>query len=736
MKPKQFEIIASNSNPESELMQDVQTKAGEKIKISSKLVGKPKVSGQAYSGGLLRQWWSQYPIVVDLKGMSLPDSVPLLINHANHPIERIGKVKPTTDFKTLQMSGKILSKSDDAKEIIEQGKEEDGDWELSIRAPVQAQELIAEGVKVTVNDQQFIGPIIQITESILREISVVAVGEDLGTNMEVAAKLNQPLINQQPKKGAPQMNPQLRKFIIAKFKLDANADDATVLAHLNTIGLTVDNVKAMMPDDQANQQVEANIAAAGVDIQSSTPNQEPEIKASNKPATIPFDQVKAAVQQEMQAEHKVESERRQSIIATCDGDFPDLQAKAIAENWTPEQTNKEVLAAMRGQRPNSEFGIIVKSQLTGADQQNMLEAALSLRAGFSGDDLLKSLGDKSVEAGDKCRDMPLRELFVQCSMMEGITLPTRGDNDIIRAGFSSVSLPGILNNVANKAMLKAYEAQSVIAVQLCSAGDLNNFKESERYRLTDIGDLELVPADGELKHGGAGEEGAKNQLHTYGKLFILTRKHIIDDDLGAFLKIPKNMGNRAARKVDQLFFVRLMSNPTQSDTKALFSTDHKNYFGGATSALSEISLSKGIQMFGDQVDSDDQPISVEPKFLLTCPTLKRTAKELTKSPFFISGADTRMPMLNSIVDDDLSVVSAPYLSNTKYTNYSETAWYLFGDPNQVDTFEIGYLKGQRTPTVEQGKADFNTLGMAFRVYFDIGVREQDHRGMIMSKGKA
>ena len=30
--------------------------------------------------------------------------------------------------------------------------------------------------------------------------------------------------------------------------------------------------------------------------------------------------------------------------------------------------------------------------------------------------------------------------------------------------------------------------------------------------------------------------------------------------------------------------------------------------------------------------------------------------------------------------------------------------------------------------------DFNVLGIWFRVFFDIGIREQDHRGMIKANG--
>ena len=143
-------------------------------------------------------------------------------------------------------------------------------------------------------------------------------------------------------------------------------------------------------------------------------------------------------------------------------------------------------------------------------------------------------------------------------------------------------------------------------------------------------------------------------------------------------------------------------------------------------------------MFLDQVDADSQPINIEPKFVLVPTGLKYTAIELTKGATLImSGGDSQTirPALNVLADENLGVVSAPHLANSTYEGASAKGWYLFGDPNQVDTFEVGFLRGKRAPTVERGDTDFNTLGLWFRVYFDLGVREQDFRGMIKSSGE-
>jgi hypothetical protein len=199
------------------------------------------------------------------------------------------------------------------------------------------------------------------------------------------------------------------------------------------------------------------------------------------------------------------------------------------------------------------------------------------------------------------------------------------------------------------------------------------------------------------------------------------------------------MGARAGRKIDQLFFTRLLSNPTQGDGKALFATGHANYKEGAGTALSADSLAEAIQMFLDQVDADGQPINVSPRFLLTPTALKMTAREILNSIMLMAVGATdkrRLPTYNPLADEDLEVVVSPYLSNANYAGSSAKAWYLFADPQVVDTFEIGYLKGRRAPTVERGETDFDTLGIKFRVYFDLGVREQDHRGMTKFKGEA
>jgi len=626
--------------------------------------GNPKVKGVAYSGGKMSLPGWKHPVVVDLSGMEIPDSVPLLTNHENRTGSRVGMVAARVEDDTLHIEGEIVSSSGQAAGIVEQA-ESGADWQLSIGAEVKQSDLVKTGTRV-VNGQEHAAPFYHVTASVLREVSVVAVGADQATRMQVAASFT--LTGEVP------------------------TDDENTRSTPPPAGPVADSGQRARPCSAAP---------------------DPGVAAAQAVAS--------------------ERERIAGIQRVCAGEFAEIEREAINAGWTVHDTGQRVLAAIRAARPVADVNISVRRDPGPSFERRVLEAALCMRANIGEADLVRHYGDEVVSGASRSRDLSLHQLFVECARLEGVVVPRSFGNDTIRAAFSTVSLPGILNNVANKRLLRSFEAQPVIATRLCSEGELNDFKESERYRLTDVGDLEPVAPDGEIKHGGLTEEKATNQLGTFGKIFALTRQMIYNDDLGAFLKVPDGMGARAARKIDQLFFTRLLGNPAN-----LFSAAHRNYQDGTDTALSGDSLGLAVQLFLDQVDADGQPINISPKFLLVPTALKMTARELLNSTFFIATGSTdkkRVPTYNALADEDLEVISSPYLSNSNYTGASALAWYLFADPAVVDTFEIGYLKGRRTPTVERGETDFDTLGIKFRVYFDLGVREQDFRGMVKFKGE-
>ncbi len=677
---------------------------------------KVRVMGLAYSGGKMKIPGWKFPVVVDFAGLGIPGAVPLLTNHENRTGSRVGLVKANIEQHTLVIEGEILSSSAMAQGIVQQAKA-GADWQLSIGADVVESELV-QG-RLMVNGQVQNGPFYHVKKSVLREVSVVAVGADDGTHLRLAARFF------------------LHGGEVMEFEkwLESHEIDATKLTAEQAALLKLAWEKGEEPPELvvSAPAPEPKPDKPGKPVQAAAPKPEEagERKTVTAAAAPAAPQPTADVRAEAENAIRAERDRVSAIQEICAGEFPAIERDAVRLGWSREEAGQKVLKAMREGRPQADIHLSV-SRERGFDRKT-LEAALCLRAGIAGEALVKDYGEQVVDSAWQDRDLSIRQLLLECARMEGVTVPRTFGNDTIRAAFSTLSLPGILNNVANKKLLKSFQAQPVIATKLCSEGELNDFKESERYRLTDVGDLEPIAPDGELKHGALAQDKATNQLGTFGKIFSLTRQMIYNDDLGAFLKVPEGMGARAARKIDQLFFKRLLANPGN-----LFSEANKNYKEGAETALSGDSLSLAVQFFMDQKDADGQPINVSAKFLLVSTALKMTARELLNSTFYFAAGATdkrRIPTYNALADEDLEVVSSPYLSNSNYPGFSAKAWYLFADPAVTDTFEIGYLKGRRTPTVERGETDFDTLGIKFRVYFDLGVREQDYRGLFKARGE-
>jgi len=59
--------------------------------------------------------------------------------------------------------------------------------------------------------------------------------------------------------------------------------------------------------------------------------------------------------------------------------------------------------------------------------------------------------------------------------------------------------------------------------------------------------------------------------------------------------------------------------------------------------------------------------------------------------------------------------------------FSSKAWYMLASPADLPAIEAVFLNGQDSPIIESAQADFDTLGVVMRGYFDFGVGLQESR---------
>lgn len=444
---------------------------------------------------------------------------------------------------------------------------------------------------------------------------------------------------------------------------------------------------------------------------------------------------------QLRADAVAETRRIAEVRRLCGSAHAEIEAKAIAEGWDAARTELEVL---RADRPN------VSGIRGGSDSLSAgaIEAALCLSAGIPESTVGEQYDERAMNAAlaRDLRGAGLHTLLFEVIRASGgYSRPGRVDNETIRAafgadrrlveaaggaGFSTISLTGILSNVANKTMLSAYNAVPSVASSIAAETDVSDFKEVTRYRMTGVGVFEKVGPDGELKSAELSEESYSSKVETYGRMITLTRQMLINDDLGAFLQIPRIIGRMSALKREEALFELLLSNPG-----SFFSAGNSNFLSGATTALSIDALTEAEQLFLDQTDSEGKPILLSARTLLVPTSLKVTAEQLMTETR-VNQFDPKAKPANNPHAGKFTTVATPYLNAQGIAGSSALAWYLFADPADIAALEIAYLRGRRVPTIESGDTNFNTLGVQWRGFFDFGVSAQDRRAAVKVKGEA
>ncbi len=437
----------------------------------------------------------------------------------------------------------------------------------------------------------------------------------------------------------------------------------------------------------------------------------------------------AAVTTQVETALAKERERSAAIRTECGDDMDSAVVdKFIADGTSVDEVRAAVLTHIRTARTANVNApaIIIGS---GDFDRTLLVDAMCLRAGYEDIILGETGGEERAGRAERYRDLNTVDLCRMAIQLDGGSIPTSRD-EMLRAAFSTASLPAILGALVNKSALKGYNAAPATWKEWCNIGSVPDFKTVTRARLTDTGDLLEVGNSGEIKHGGATDEKEQFNIATFAKLMSITRTNIINDDMGAFTKTPNRLGVRAMMLIAKLVYTHLMANGNMDDSIALFHASHSNLLTSA--ALAEATLTAALAAFEKQTDKDGQPIDVAPAYILVPSDLHGTAKGLLLSDFMLMAqagtTDANVTKGNANVNKGaLKIVSESRLGNASYTGYSATSWYVTGDPKVCDTVEVAFLNGKQEPTIERLQPPANVLGLQYRVYHDVGVKSLDAR---------
>ncbi|WP_312530218.1 head maturation protease, ClpP-related [Paracoccus sp. (in: a-proteobacteria)] len=331
------------------------------------------------------------------------------------------------------------------------------------------------------------------------------------------------------------------------------------------------------------------------------------------------------------------------------------------------------------------------------------------------------------------RGMRLRHLAMELSGR------SRGydDTDAIRRGMRATTMMGgaygvsdfahITTEVMNRSLQAAY-ARRAATWQLVTGTALTatDFRELHSVRFGGDFALKKVKENGEYESATLADEAEGLKVERRGRTIKLTFEAVVNDDMGAFQRIPTEFAMAARTMENSMVWDLIRKNARlKSDGKALFHADHGNLgTAGAISAQTVAAARKAMweqRAFGSK-DSDDF-LQIEPDRLIVPPALELVALQFAQST--TPAEDGKVNPFKSSLQP--SVV--PNLGAA--AGGSDTAWYLVS--SDLPPIAHAYLEGYNAPTVQTIEG-MNPDAVVMNARHIFGAAAVEHKGIYRTPG--
>lgn len=655
-----------------------------------------KFTATFYTGGALEIDGWDLPVVVDLAG--LEEGNVLIANLDHDRTKRVGNFAVANDGKTLVANGTASAVNQWSNEVVASAAN-GYPWQASLEVQPKkgGVETVKAGKEVTVNGQQFTGPLYITRQGVLKGFGFVTHGADDNTSASIAAIAA-------AQKGK-HMDKEFEKWV------EAMGFDPAELSDAQVAGLKA-NYEGSKPEKPKPQK--GSVA-------------------------------------DVIAKQKAEQDRKEEIAAMADAaceKYPycidaigALAEQAVEGTWKPERFRMELLEATipTASGPFIHGGTAMKDKVT----SKVIEAAICKTGGLK--DVDKQFDDQTLQlAHDRFKNgIGLKELLHVAAQANGYRGASgfnidrevqaaafgMGPRGINAAGFSTFSLPNTLANTANKFLREGWNAVDQTPLRIAAIRSVRDFKTITTVSLTGGFQFEKLSPAGEIPHATPGELSYTNKADTYGIMFAVTRTDYINDDLGALTAVPRKIGRGGMLKLNDIFWAEFLNN------SSFFTSGNVNV-NTAVADMTIGGLDATETIFNDQTDADGKPLGAMPQILLVPSALKNKALALMDPQGKVTSGASAGLIDSNVFAGRFRVESSPYMSNSAYTGYSAAAWYMLADPNDIPVIEIAALNGRVEPTVETADTDFNTLGFQMRGYSDVGVNLQEYRGGVRADGGA
>lgn len=419
----------------------------------------------------------------------------------------------------------------------------------------------------------------------------------------------------------------------------------------------------------------------------------------------------------------------------------DFASRHIADGTSLDTVRGLVLDAVAA-RSEATLGTTRGVAEIGRDEgdtiRNAVEAAIMLRANPRAITTETAEGRALVDQAREWRGMGMleigREYFERTtgSRLRGLSkmdlagrlLNLDGGVGLGRRDLSTSDFPAILANVIAKRLRSAYQVAPQNWKKLARQSNAPDFKPKAVVQLSNLPNLKQIREGGEYTHAALADGQETYALATYGRIVVVTRQTLINDDLGAFDRLPMLLGRAAAETEAAAFWAILTGNPNMNDATALFHANHGNLAAsGAAISIAALNAARAAmrkQKGLAKKAADAEPLNLTPAFLVVSPDKETEAQQFLATTLYPNQNSQVNPFAGSM----LQITEARLTGNT---------WYVFADPASIDTIEYAYLEGEEGLYTEQ-RLGFEVDGIEIKGRLDFAAKAIDWRGMYQNPG--
>lgn len=660
----------------------------------------------------------------------IPAQMPMLANHDRWSLDSVlGSIRGLRVDGGSIIGRLCFAKDDEDSEKAWNKVRQSHIVDVSVGYRVNEATEIAPGQTANVSGKQYTAgkrALRIVTNWTPKEGSLVPIGADQ------AAKIREDQTTNYHRKEGSNVNPKLRAF-------------------LETLGLRheANEAEAQTYYDSLPQADKARADAAAKD-QPTTPTEPTRNEPTGANPARPDDPAEVARQAVV-----AERERVRQLTDLAGSDVPaEVRQRAINEGWDVSRASAEFLTAVRASRTGGVGpGIHVHGHDTDCNARSLAAGLLIgqgldptnqiYRSGGSMPARSERLTEQDADRGHRYRSMSSFDLMRECV---GIDTGKRFYSpeemfDYLRdrSAPSGGTLSYVFSTNVYARLIQGWETVGDTTTGWCEEEDVPNFLEQEEISLQANARLERLARGDTAKDATAKDSHETYKIARYAKKFVIDEQDIIDDRLGAIMRMPQEMGEAARNLRPDLVYSLLLENPTMGDTGAAFNNTVVTTNGGhanlTTGALASGSLKAAIsamvkQRLNRTSKDPGRALVIRPKFLIVPAALEWTARELTASAalakLFADSNDPFYSQLNLLSQEGLRVVADDRIGAIGVLDPKtgeartglDTNWFLTSGRG----LRVAYRRGTgRQPVMRSFTLDRGQWGQGWDINLDIGV---------------